>query len=389
MFFSYLQETTLKIPIMRIIKLFFLVFATVCFFSCNPKTSQIQQIEDWQLGPFVKVDSLNPILGPLETKWFCPMRQDSVMWEGKDIFNPCAVVRDGKVYLLYRAEDFVGAHNGTSRIGLAVSSDGLNFERYPMPVFYPEDDEYTHLEWEGGVEDPRIVEDENGTYYMTYTAYDGKQTWLCIASSDDLIVWRKHGIVFDEIDEELGTTLSFKSGSIVSKLVGDKMIATKINGKYWMYWNVGELYLATSDDLIHWDPVMKEDGSYYAPALQPRPHKVHVDNIFCEPGPAALLTEKGILVLYNGIYNGVPSENGRPENDELTWAGVQVLYDKDNPLLPIARAEDAFIRPEEDYEISGQVNKVTFIEGMVKFKGKWFLYYGTADSFIAVAVADG
>jgi predicted GH43/DUF377 family glycosyl hydrolase len=68
---------------------------------------------------------------------------------------------------------------------------------------------------------------------------------------------------------------------------------------------------------------------------------------------------------------------------------VQVLYDKDNPLLPIARAEDAFIRPEEDYEISGQVNKVTFIEGMVKFKGKWFLYYGTADSFIAVAVADG
>lgn len=365
-----------------------LAFSICLLFSCNTTPKQETTIDDWQIGPFVKVDSVNPILGPLETKWFCPVRQDSVMWEGKDIFNPCAVVRDGKVYMLYRAEDFVGAHNGTSRIGLAVSEDGLHFERYPMPVFYPENDKFIDIEWEGGVEDPRIVEDENGTYFMTYTAYDGKQTWLCVASSDDLIVWRKHGIVFDEIDEKLGTTLSFKSGSIVSKLVGDKMIATKINGKYWMYWNVGELYLASSDDLIHWEPVMKEDGSYYAPALQPRPDKLHVDNIFCEPGPAALLTEKGILVLYNGIYNGVPSENGRPENEELTWAGVQVLFDKDNPLVSIARADDAFIRPEKDYEISGQVNKVTFIEGMVKFKGKWFIYYGTADSYIAVAVAE-
>lgn len=356
--------------------------------SCNTDKKNVSTVDDWQIGPFIKVDSINPILGPLETKWFCPMRKDTVKWEGKDIFNPCAVVRDGKVYMLYRAEDFVGKHNGTSRIGLAVSEDGLHFERLPVPVFYPEDDEYTDIEWEGGVEDPRIVEDEQGVYYMTYTAYDGKKTWLCIATSEDLIVWRKHGVVFDDIDEELQTTLSFKSGLIVSELVGDRLIAKKVNGKYWMYWNVGELYLATSDDLIRWEPVMKEDGSYYAPALQARPDKIHVDNIFCEPGPAAIRTDKGILVLYNGISNGVPSENGRPEGDILTWAGVQVMYDANDPLKSIARAEDAFIRPDRGYELTGQVNSVTFIEGMVKFKGKWFLYYGTADSYIAVAVAE-
>ena len=310
------------------------------------------------------------------------------MWEGKDVFNPCAVVRDGKVYMLYRAEDFVGKHNGTSRIGLAVSDDGLHFQRYPMPVFYPENDRFKDIEWEGGVEDPRIVEDENGTYYMTYTAYDGRQTWLCIATSEDLIIWEKQGVVFDEIDENLKATLSFKSGLIVCKLVGNKMIATKINDKYWMYWNVGELYLATSDDLIHWKPVMNNNGSYYAPALQARPDKLHVDNIMCEPGPAALLTEKGIIVFYNGISNGRPSEDGRPEGDTLTWSGVQVLFDPDNPLISIARAENAFIRPDRDYELTGQVNSVTFIEGMVKFNGKWFIYYGTADSYIAVAVAE-
>jgi beta-1,2-mannosidase len=370
---------------MRSSKLCFVALLLVL--SCTQKQKH-ESLQDWEIGPFVKVDSLNPILGPLNTKWFCPVRQDSVHWEAKDVFNPCAVVRDGKVYMLYRAEDIEGKHNGTSRIGLAVSSDGLNFERYPMPVFYPEEDEYKSIEWEGGVEDPRIVEDENGTYYMTYTAYDGEKTRLCIATSDDLIVWRKHGVVFDEVDEELEKTLSFKSGLIVSKLIDEKMIATKINGKYWMYWNVGELYLATSDDLIHWKPVMKEDGSYYAPALQARPDKLHVDNIMCEPGPAALLTDKGILVLYNGISNGVPSENGRPDGDALTWAGVQVLYDANDPLKPIARAEDAFIRPEKDYELTGQVNSVTFIEGMVRFKGRWFIYYGTADSYIAVAVTE-
>lgn len=369
-------------------KLYFLAILLAFLYSCQPKPAKDVAVANWQIGPFVKVDSVNPILGPLNTKWYCPVRQDSVSWEAKDIFNPCAVVKDGKVYLLYRAEDFIGQFNGTSRIGLAVSDDGLQFDRYPMPVFYPENDQYKDMEWEGGVEDPRIVEDENGIYYMTYTAYNGHETKLCIATSDDLVVWRKHGVVFDNVDDSLKTTLSFKSGLIVSTLVEDKMIATRINGKYWMYWNVGELYLATSDDLIHWEPVLKDDGSYYAPALQPRPDKLHTDNIMCEPGPAALLTDKGILVFYNGIYNGVPSENGRPDGDRLTWAGVQVLFDAENPLRAIARAEEPFIKPEKDYEITGQVNSVTFIEGMVRFKGKWFIYYGTADSFIAVAVAD-
>ncbi|NJN27652.1 MAG: glycosidase [Cyclobacteriaceae bacterium] len=373
---------------MRTTTLYIFIILAAFLYTCQSKPAKDTPIGNWQIGPFVKVDSLNPILGPLDTKWYCPVRQDTVLWQGKDIFNPCAVVKEGKVYLLYRAEDFVGQFNGTSRIGLAVSDDGLHFERYPMPVFYPENDQYKDMEWEGGVEDPRIVEDENGTYYMTYTAYNGHKTRLCMATSDDLVIWRKHGVVFDHIDDSLATTFSFKSGLIVSTLVEDKMIATRINGKYWMYWNVGELYLATSDDLIHWEPVLKDDGSYYAPALLPRPDMLHTDNIMCEPGPAALLTDKGILVFYNGIYNGISSEKGRPEGDSLTWAGVQVLFDAENPLQAIARADEPFIKPEKDYEITGQVNRVTFIEGMVKFKEQWFIYYGTADSFIAVAVAN-
>jgi predicted GH43/DUF377 family glycosyl hydrolase len=47
------------------------------------------------------------------------------------------------------------------------------------------------------------------------------------------------------------------------------------------------------------------------------------------------------------------------------------------------------MKPEKKYEITGQVNQVCFLEGMVPFNGKWFLYYGTADSKIAVAVHPG
>ena len=55
--------------------------------------------------------------------------QKVIRWDDKDVFNPAAVVRDGKVHLLFRAEDKIGKFAGTSRIGLAISEDGLHFEK--------------------------------------------------------------------------------------------------------------------------------------------------------------------------------------------------------------------------------------------------------------------
>lgn len=95
----------------------------------------------WTLGPFTKADAVNPILGPQPaTDFYCPVRQQRVHWEEKDVFNPCAVVRHDQVYLFYRAEDTLGRYKGTSRIGLAISDDGLHFERHGPPVLYPDHD---------------------------------------------------------------------------------------------------------------------------------------------------------------------------------------------------------------------------------------------------------
>jgi predicted GH43/DUF377 family glycosyl hydrolase len=64
------------------------------------------------------------------------------------------------------------------------------------------------------------------------------------------------------------------------------------------------------------------------------------------------------------------------------------LFDKTQPYKLLDRTESYFIHPDKDYEKIGEVNEVCFVEGLVFFKNQWFLYYGTADSKIAVAVAD-
>ena len=347
----------------------------------------------WILGPFTKVDSVNPIMGPqAATNFYCPLRQQIVRWEEKDVFNPCAVVHSDQVYLFYRAEDHVGRYKGTSRIGLAVSADGLHFQRHSTPVLYPDHDMMHDYEQEGGCEDPRIVEDAQGTYYMTYTAYNGSAIWLCLATSTDLLHWQKRGVIADigeDYSERSGQGM--KAGTIVSRRVGDKLIATRINGRYYMYWGAITLRLAVSTDLLHWERVQDTVGEDIRVLTARSEAYRATDNMEVEAGPAALLTDAGIVVLYNGVHNMLPpaerlfTEAGPRYGN--TWVGVQALFDKDDPTKLLERAEAPFLKPEKDYEITGQIGNVTFIEGLVAFREQWFLYYGTADSKIAVAVA--
>lgn len=109
-------------------------------------------VENWTLLPFEKVDSANPVLLPDSTLEFtCPIRQESVKWAQKDVFNPAAVVRNDSIFMIFRAEDVIGKYAGTSRLGLAVSTDGLNFTKIRQPIFYPDHDAMKLYEWEGGV----------------------------------------------------------------------------------------------------------------------------------------------------------------------------------------------------------------------------------------------
>jgi predicted GH43/DUF377 family glycosyl hydrolase/phosphohistidine phosphatase SixA len=342
---------------------------------------------EWTLGPFVKPAQVNPVITPSPASRFrSPVNDSIVAWEEYATFNPAAVVRNEKVYLLYRAEDAsgkleIGGH--TSRLGLAESSDGLHFTRRGAPVLYPDNDAQRQYEWPGGVEDPRIVETEDGGYVLTYTQWNRDVPRLAVATSRDLVSWTKHGPAFARAAAGKYARFESKSGAILSRMEGDRIIATQVAGKYWMYFGVPDLLIATSNNLLDWTPLENADGRLVK-VLSPRPG--YFDSWLVEGGPPALLTAHGIVVLYNAGNSGTYGDSALPAR---VYTGGQALFDARNPVKLLARSEAPFITPTESYERTGQYPEgTTFVEGLVRLRGRWFLYYGTADSRVGVAVWD-
>jgi predicted GH43/DUF377 family glycosyl hydrolase len=367
-----------------------------------PETAKAAQ---WMLGPFSRPTDAQPVITARPESVFTDaILGKPVHWEALHTFNPAAVVRDGKIYVLYRAEDDsgtmqIGMH--TSRLGLAVSEDGVRFTREAAPVFYPAKDSEQAREWPGGTEDPRIVERPDGGYVLTYTQWNREMYRVGIATSNDLHTWTKHGPAFG-MGKYGG--LKYKSAGIVTECVTKgRCIAAKIGtaksgGRYWMYWGEGEIHLATSDDLVHWRPV--EDAPH-EPRVLMRARPRHFDSGLPEVGPPAVLTRDGIVLIYNGKNAaGANGKNAADANGKTagadrdpalgpgTYSVGQALFAADNPAKLLARTEKPFFEPKLKWEQSGQYAAgTTFAEGLVWFHDRWLLYYGCADSRVGVAMS--
>ena len=358
----------------------------------------------WSLGPFSPPQRV--LADRPNVTFHCPVLGERVDWASKDIFNPGAVVHDGRICLLVRAEDGVGRYAGTSRIGLATSTDGRKFELEPAPVIAPGDDAWQAWEWPGGCEDPRVVESPAGGFVCGYTAFDGKVGTLFIATSSDLRRWEKHGPAF------AGTPyvrLPTKSGAILTELKDGRLVATRRDGKYWMYWGEGVIYAATSDDLIRWTPLQipaapdrylswTPDAGADGPsgrwgtervpgpmALRPiaAPRRGRFDSLLTEPGPPAVLTEAGVVLIYNGANH---PRSGDPATPGFAYQPGQLLLDAADPTAVIGRLQTPFLRIDPA-EALGQVGNVCFAEGLVAWNGMWWLYVGLADSRLGVSTA--
>jgi predicted GH43/DUF377 family glycosyl hydrolase len=294
----------------------------------------------YPLGPFVR-DRRNPILEPTNR-----------VWESRFVFNPAAIIKDGLVHLLYRAQ---GA-DGRSSIGLATSSDGVKFKRLNDPVMVATEP----FELPGGCEDPRVVE-VGGTYYMTYTGYDGVSARLGLATSRDLRHWTKHGPLFPDFETRTVGKPWSKSGAILTKPLG---------GQYYMYFGDVDIYYATSTDLIHWTPGPVDD-----PVM--RPQEGTYTQRLLEPGPPPLLTENGYILL---IHNAAAHD----PDGKLIYRAGQALIDPAKPTEELARLTTPFLVPETPEEVEGQVNNVVFVEGLVAYKGEWLMYYGQGDAGVGL-----
>jgi beta-1,2-mannosidase len=275
-------------------------------------------------------------------------------WESAGTFNPSVILRDGKIVMLYRAQD----KGGTSRLGYAESTDGIHFTRRQEPVLSPEED----YEKDGGVEDPRLVR-FGDTYYLTYTGYNKKDAQLCLATSQDLIHWKRKGVILPAYKGRWNVRWT-KSGAIVPE---------KIAGKYWMYYlgttpdKNDQMGLASSTDLLHWTDAT--DG----PVLPVRAGKF--DSRVAEPGPAPIMTPKGIVLIFNGA------------DDKLVYRTGVAVFDRSDPRVLISRTEDGIFAPEKSWEKVGQVPNVVFVEGMVRQGERYLFYYGGADTNVGVAEA--
>jgi predicted GH43/DUF377 family glycosyl hydrolase len=275
-------------------------------------------------------------------------------WESAGTFNPAVILGDGKIVMLYRAQD----KQGTSRLGFAESSDGIHFTRRAEPVFSPTQD----YEKDGGVEDPRLVQ-FGDTFYLTYTGYNKKDAQLCLAVSKDLIHWERKGIILPAYKGRWNVRWT-KSGAIVPE---------KIGGKFWMYFlgttadSKDQMGLAFSTDLLHWTEATD------VPVLAARPGRF--DSRVVEPGPPPLITPGGIVLIYNGA------------DDKLVYRTGVAVFDLKDPRKLLSRTQEPIFAPEKPWETIGQVPNVVFVEGMARQGDRYLFYYGGADANVGVAEA--
>jgi predicted GH43/DUF377 family glycosyl hydrolase len=288
-------------------------------------------------------------------------------FESAGTFNPTVVKDGGKFVMLYRAQD----NHGKSSLGYATSEDGIHFVRRPEPVMVAE----APYEIGGGVEDPRLVKIGN-TFYLTYTGYNNQggsgihamgpihgDAQLCMATSTDLIHWKRQGVIMPAYKGKWNVGWT-KSGAIVPE---------KIHGKYWMYYladgahQLTQMSIANSGDLLHWTDLLDH------PVLASRPKMF--DSQVVEPGPAPVVTNNGIFLIYNGA------------DDNNVYRTGWVLFDKNDPTKVVARAQQPTFEPVHDWEKVGQVPNVVFVEGLVPDGNRWLFYYGGADKYVGVASA--
>ena len=94
-----------------------------------------------------------------------------------------------------------------------------------------------------------------------------------------------------------------------------------------------------------------------------------------EPGPAPIMTPKGIVLIFNGA------------DDKLVYRTGVAVFDRNDPRVVISRTEDGVFAQEKPWEKVGQVPNVVFVEGMVRQGKRYLFYYGGADTNVGVAEA--
>jgi predicted GH43/DUF377 family glycosyl hydrolase len=289
-------------------------------------------------------------------------------WECYNVFNPSVIRHNGLFHMHYRAQGL----DWISRIGYAVSPDGVSWSRLSKPIMEPHDGTDSR-----GVEDPRVVEID-GTFYMTYTAYGrdfqgkGAATHLfggilpMIARSENLITWERIGPIVVGEDN--------KDHVLFPRKIGGRFVA------FHRRWP--NVWLAQSEDLRTWPE------EWMAPIFGPREDNSW-DATSVGSNGVPIETEHGWLCLNHGyttVVEGATSLTGSALVTRMYRLGV-ILLDLYDPTKVIHRPKEPIFWPEELWELRGDVPNVVFNNGTVVVGDEVYVYYGGADHVVGLATS--
>jgi predicted GH43/DUF377 family glycosyl hydrolase len=271
------------------------------------------------------------------------------------VFNPAVIYHNGLFHMHYRAQGL----DWVSRIGYAVSVDGINWNRLHNPVMEPQDASDGR-----GLEDPRVTE-VDGVFYMAYTAYanefhgegkpthDGGAISPMFARSTNLITWERLGPLVTGEDNK-----------------DHVLFPRRIKGRYMaLHRRPPQVWLADSDDLATWPEESMR------PIFGPRPENGW-DSLRVGGCGVPIETRYGWLMLYHAY-----------DLNHIYRLGV-CLLDLENPSIVLHRPKDFIFEPREIWELRGDVPHVVFSCANPVVGDRVYVYYGGADHIIGLATVE-
>jgi beta-1,2-mannobiose phosphorylase / 1,2-beta-oligomannan phosphorylase len=311
------------------------------------------------------------------------LEKTNLEFENKSVWNPACIQVGGITHMFYRATN----HNDISSIGYCQLKDNKVVRRLKEPILFPEYD-YEKK----GVEDPRITFLE-GTYYLFYTAFDGRNARIAYATSNNLVNFVKKGLLSPNITYEKASEIfrqkNLKEEYFISKLhletkfkglnfIWDKdalLFPKKINNQFALNHRIRPdiqiIYFQNFKDLTddYWETYLKELKKYIL--LEP---KFQFENQYIGGGCPPIETKDGWLIIYHGVEN---TSFGK------IYHACAALLDLKNPLKVLGRLRKPLFSPKASWEKSGITDNVVFPTGVVVRDGRLHIYYGAADELIA------
>lgn len=283
------------------------------------------------------------------------------------VFNAGVIPWQGGYAMVFRNDyGYIGraSFSGTN-LGLALSPDGLHWQVEEQPVFSVKDDEIRR------VYDPRLTVID-GEVYMTFAVDTRHGLRGGIAHSDDL---HHFEIISMSVPDNRNMVLfPQKYQGMYMRLERPMPVYSRGHkDRFDMWWS-------ESPDLVHWG------NSRLVAGVEDFPFA----NDKIGPGAPPVYTEKGWLAITHTVdIDPERGKNGWEDQWTKRYCTAAVLLDRDEPWKMIGRTKVPLLAPETDYEArDGFRWNVVFPTAAVPAPdGKLRIYYGAADTVIALAEA--